>query len=170
MEANTRPASRMDFMPRGPSAVTGRHFAREMRTIRLESHRSTYRQVARQLRLLQRRYEGKLARNRYLRLEIRRRIGEAFVNEAILHKCPYSTCRAAFSKLFVLGFSTNELKWHYCLLYARVALEHGHRRIAYRIADSMYNELSKWLKFHRSSAGKELLDLIRVLMQKSSRV
>jgi hypothetical protein len=55
--------------------------------------------LALDLGLLQRTHEDRLEGKKYELQEIRRRIAEALLNEAILHGCPYSTCRAGFRRL-----------------------------------------------------------------------
>lgn len=156
-------------MPGKGSAIIGRQFARDMRAVLLESSIWNYRRTAKRLRLLQRAYQAKAMRAD-ARLEIRRRIAEALLSQAIVHGCSHATCRAGFNMLADLGFSTMESKAHYCLLYARSALEQGHKRTAHRIAEATYGELSKWLTAHHSLLGKQLLGLTGTFLQELFKV
>lgn len=115
---------------------------------------------------MQKAYEAK-AMGMYARREIRRRIAEALLDQAMARRCSHATCRAGFNRLTALDFSTAEIKAHYCLLYARSALRHGHKRTAYKIAKTSHRELSEWLTTHRSLLGNQLLGLTGVFLRKS---
>lgn len=122
-----------------------------------------YRAAAARLRALERSYLTKV-NNKLLARELRRRIAEQMLHQAIFHGCSLALCRRKLSDLSNLGFATVERKAHFHLIYARCALAHGHKQVAHTTAKSIAAELDRSAK---SRLGKELTksfsDLLRSL-------
>jgi hypothetical protein len=103
--------------------------------------------------------------NRALIQETGRRIAETLLHHAIRHGCSFDVCRARLNQLRKLGFSNIETKSTCYFLYARGALERGHRHAARRVAAAMADELEDYLRQKKSLAASEDLKLLRSLLK-----
>ena len=95
---------------------------------------ATDRQKIAQLRGVEHEYCHRLASKPRLKLEVKRRIAENLLDMGISRGRSIATCRARLNALTKLGFTDIEQKAHYHLMYARTALERGHRQMAFRLA------------------------------------
>lgn len=111
----------------------------------VKSSSISYSQVVRNLRSLERDYVKKLKAHPEFALEIRRRIAESVLDQALLHGCNLSICRAKLSNASRLGWTDIGRKAHFHLVYARVALASGHKRVARRVAFAMVKEIQNML-------------------------
>jgi hypothetical protein len=102
----------------------------------------TYMTVVVRLRRLERK-ALKNASNKILAIEMKRRIAEQLLQQAIFHSCSIAACRRRLNTLSELGFTNVGRKAHFHLLYARGALERGHRQIARAIATVTASELER---------------------------
>jgi len=75
-----------------------------------------------------------------------------------------SACRERLKSLTKLGFTDIESKGHVHLIYARAALERGHREIARKTANKMADELERVLTHKNSRLGREILGHLRGLL------
>ncbi len=128
-----------------------------------------YRKVSVLLRRLERSQIAQLQGNQRLIQEARRRIAELLLWNALRHGCSFEVCRTRLNNLCKLGFSRIESKSTYYLLYARGAMERGHRAVARKIATTMKSELERYLQRRKSLAGEEDLKLIRSFLAKLDR-
>jgi predicted transcriptional regulator len=142
--------------PKSPKAVS-REFARAAGFEVVKASSIPYDEVARNFRRLERTYLQHLVGHPSLALEIRRRVSEHLLEQAILHECSQQACRSRLSEALRLGFTNIEQEAHYCLLYARGALARGHRRIAKKTASEMVQKLHRSLKKRRSLLGQQCL-------------
>jgi len=141
--------------------VVSREFARAANFEIVKASSISYDKVARNFRRLERIYLPHLAGHPSLALEIRRRVSEQLLEQAILHGCSQRACRSRLSIALRLGFTNIEQEAHYRLLYAKGALARGHRRIAKKTASEMVQKLQRSLKKRRSSLGQQCLMLMR---------
>jgi hypothetical protein len=133
-------------------------------SLALETTRAStisYTEFARNLRRLEKEYVGQLERYPRFALELKRRIAEKLLEQAILHGCDMSVCRARLSAAARLGFTDVEQSAHYRLLYAKGAFARGHKRVAYRTAKTVAGDLERSLRRRKSLLGKHLLRLTR---------
>ena len=131
---------------------------------------ATERQKIARLRRIEDEYCRKVADKPSLKREVKRRIAETLLDMSISRKRSFTTCRARFNALAKLGFTDIEQKAHYHLIYARTALERGHRQIADNLANKMIFELRRSLRRRRSLLGRELLGHFEQLATHASRV
>jgi hypothetical protein len=139
----------------------GAAFARSLDWEMTRADTISYSEVVSSLRKLEKRYVGQLREHPKFARELRRRIAEKLLEQAILHGCNLSVCRARLNAAVRLGFTDVEQSAHYRLLYAKGALARGHRRVAYRMAAAIAKDLERSLKKRKSLLGKELLGLTR---------
>src|SRR5260370_9342550 len=81
-----------------------------------------YRILAARLRNLESVYVRRLGRNKRLAREIRRRVAETLLKEAICRGCSFEDCRKRMKSLSRLGFITNQSKSTHLLIYAETDL------------------------------------------------
>ena len=124
----------------------------------------TYAEVVNNLRSLERQYVGQLQKHPEFALELRRRIAEKLLEQAIFHGCKLSVCRARLNAASRLGFTDIEQSAHYRLLYAKGAFDRGHTLVAYRTTTTIARDLECSLRRRRSRLGKHLLTLTREYM------
>jgi hypothetical protein len=86
----------------------------------------TYRTVTARLRGLERSFLNRAGR-KFAALEMKRRIAEQRLQQAIFHSCSLAICRGRLKALEQLGFTNIERKGYCYLVYARAALARGHR-------------------------------------------
>ena len=142
--------------PKSPKVVS-REFARAAGFEMAKASSIPYNEVARNFRRLERTYLPHLVGHPILALEIRRRVSEHLLEQAILHGCSQQACRSRLSEALRLEFTNVEQEARYCLLYAKGALARGHRRIAKKIASEMVQKLHRSLKKRRSLLGQQCL-------------
>jgi len=142
--------------PKSPKVVS-REFARAAGFEIVKASSIPYDEVARNFRRLERTYLPHLAEHPSLALEIKRRISEHLLEQAILHGCSQQTCRSRLSVALRLGFTNIEQEAHYRLLYAKGALARGHMQIAKKTASEMVRKLRRSLKKRRSLLGQQCL-------------
>ena len=86
----------------------------------------SYRAVATHLKKIERVFVKQLqGRPRYA-LEVRRRIAEHLLKEAVRLKCSFRLCRERMKALEGLGFSSIETKSIHYFIYSKAAMHHGH--------------------------------------------
>ncbi len=124
----------------------------------------SYRTLAARLRGLEGLYVAQLGKNRRLAIEIKRRVAENLLKEAIWRGCSFGVCRKRMKALSRLGFSTVETKSTHYLFYARGALERGHKSVARRFATYMVRELESYLGRSISPWAKQDLQLLKVFL------
>jgi hypothetical protein len=120
-----------------------------------------YAEVVSSLRQLEKEYVGQLEEHPKFALELRRRVAEKLLEQAIFHGCKLSVCRARLNAAERLGFTDVEQSAHYRLLYAKGAFVLGHKRVAYRTATAIATDLERSLKKRKSLLAKHLLTLTR---------
>ena|SRR5260370_21488942 len=125
-----------------------------------------YRILAARLRNLESVYVRRLGRNKRLAREIRRRVAETLLKEAIWRGCSFEVCRKRMKSLSRLGFTTIERKSTHYLFYARGALERGHKTVAQRFAAQMVSELESYLRRTQSPVAKQDLQYLKQLLSK----
>jgi hypothetical protein len=123
----------------------------------------TYRTVTARLRGLERSFL-KRAGSKFVAREMKRRVAEQTLEQAIFHNCSLAICRGRLRALEQLGFTDIERKGHCCLLYARGALARGHKRAAQITAKAMARDLERSLRRRRSLLARDLLKSIRDLL------
>jgi len=123
---------------------------------------SQRRKIAR-LRRIEDEFCRRLANKPRLKVEVKRRIAETLLDMSISQGQTLATCRVRFGALAKLGYTDVEQKAHYCLIYARAALERGHPRIADNVTKNMIPELRRSLRRRRSLLGRQLLRLFEQL-------
>jgi hypothetical protein len=139
----------------------GRDFAMDVEWKMIEAATISYVDVVRSLRSLERHYLARLQDHPELALEIRHRIAENELEQALIHGCVLPVCRAKLQVALRLGFSNVERKAHFYLLYARGALAHGHKRVARRSSSEMVGELERSLKKQKSLLAEQCLTRTR---------
>jgi hypothetical protein len=151
----------------------GRAFAKDVEWKMLEAGTKSYAEVVRSLRIVEGQYLSQLKGHPDLALEIRRRIAENELEQALLHGCTLPVCRAKLQAASLLRYENVERKAHFFLLYARGALERGHRRAAKQTASLIQAELERSLKKRESPLGEQCLrrikDLIDVMNNSNDR-
>jgi len=121
-----------------------------------------YAEVVSSFRRLEKHYVAELGKHPMLARELRRRIAERLLEQAILHGCNLAVCRARLNAAARLGFTDVEQSAHYRLLYAKGAFSRGHKRVAVRTAEQVRDELRRSLRRRKSMLGKRLLGLATV--------
>jgi hypothetical protein len=114
-------------------------------------------EMDRALRNLEKCYVKQLERHPDLALEVRRRIAEQLLDQAVLRGSSLSVCRARLNAASKLGFTNLEKRAHYHLLYAKGAFARGHKRVANRVAVAIANDLEQSLKRRKSLLAQECL-------------
>jgi hypothetical protein len=120
-----------------------------------------YSEVVRSLHRLEREYVPQLHGHPKFARELRRRIAEKLLEQAILHGCKLAVCRGRLTAAARLGFTDLEQSAHYRLLYAKGAFARGHKRVAYRTAKAVAGDLERSLRRRKSLLGKHLLKLTK---------
>jgi hypothetical protein len=140
--------------------AVGAGFARSLALEMTRAATISYGEVVRSLRRLEREYVPQLDGRPKFARELRRRIAEKLLEQAILHGCKLSVCRARLNAAARLGFTDVEQSAHYRLLYAKGAFARGHKRVAYRTATAVASDLERSLRRRRKNLlGKHLLKL-----------
>jgi hypothetical protein len=139
----------------------GHAFAMDVEWKMIGAATISYVDVIRSLRNLERHYLARLHDHPEFALEIRRRIAENELEQALIHGCALPVCRAKLRAALRLGFSNVERKAHFHLLYARGALARGHKRVARRSSSEMVVELERSLKKQKSLLAKQCLTRTR---------
>jgi hypothetical protein len=123
-----------------------------------------YRAVAIHLRKIERVFVQRLQGKPRCALEVRRRIAEYLLKEAVRLKCSFRICRDRMQTLKALGFSSVETKSFHYFIYARAAMQGGHYRVALRTANEMTREWETVLRLGRNLVGREDLKLFKTLL------
>ncbi len=155
--------------PRKPSSPRARNHVQSIggafaRSLGLETARAgtiNYTEVVSNLLSLERQYVAQLEEHPEFARELRRRIAEKLLEQAIFHGCKLSVCRARLTAASRLGFTDIEQSAHYRLLYAKGAFARGYKQIAYRTARAIVKDLERSLEKRRSLLGRHLLTLTR---------
>lgn len=154
-------AKRLPSGRRNHVQAVGGAFARSLALETTRASTISYAEVVRNLRRLEREYVAQLEKHpRYAR-ELRRRVAEKLLEQAILHGCNISVCRARLNAATRLGFTDVEQSAHYRLLYAKGAFARGHKQVACRTAKAVASDLERSLRRRKSLLGKHLLKLTR---------
>lgn len=148
----------------------GRSLARALDFQFAKAATIAYSEVARDLRKLERIYLAQLEGTPELKLEVRRRISEHLLAQAILHRCPQQTCRSRLRAAARLGFTNIEQEAHYRLLYAKGSLARGHRQTAERTASEIAEKLERSLKRQKSLLAQQCLTRAREFLAHLSTV
>lgn len=141
-----------------------REFAKALTREMVRAEALPYRTVAYRLRVLERSYLARV-RTKLLARELKRRVAEMLLHQAIFHGCSMNVCRQKLYALSELGFSNLERKGHFHLIYARGALARCHIRIAQAIARGMVAELDR-LGGSRNALARSLTDAFADLLKK----
>jgi hypothetical protein len=137
-------------------------FARSVSSEMTRAMTLNYAEVVRAFRNLEKHYVAHLERYPKLAREIKRRVSERILEQAILHGCNLSVCCAKLRVASRLGFSDLEQKAHYHLLYAKAAFARGHKRLALRTTTAITKELERSLtKSPKNALAKHLLKVAR---------
>jgi len=137
------------------AASVEREFARALGLEVAAAGRFSYRTVASRLRNLERRYLKRVGSRRAAR-EVRRRIAEQMLQQAVFHDCSLAVCRLKFNVLAQLGFTSIQRKGHFHLLYAKGALARGHKRAAQIAAQAIAKDLDRSMSQRKSSLTRDL--------------
>jgi hypothetical protein len=143
--------------PRETPASIGRAFAGDVEWKLFGAGTKSYGEIAKDLGALEKHYVSKLKHHPALVLEIRRRIAENKLEQALLHRCPLSLCNARLKVLSNLGFDTVERKAHFYLLFARGALARGNKSAARRMTSQIIDELQILLEGSSSPLAEQCL-------------
>jgi hypothetical protein len=151
------------------SVETGKEFSRNLLRILERARGRRFSETASDLRVLERDYVQRFKSRPDLALEVRRKVSERLLEEAIKSGCKLSACRSRLNALSRLGFSEIEIKAHWFLIYARGALSRGHRLTAHRVASALSEELQASLDERKSKVNPKKLaaarDLLRLFKQ-----
>jgi hypothetical protein len=120
----------------------------------------TYREFSARLQKVEQFHVEQHRSTPHLLREIRRRIAELLLKEATARGLAFETCRRRMKQLEGLGFTDIESKAFHSLIYARVARQHGHRRVAQHTATSTADELRRSLRRKKSRLAKSCLDAL----------
>jgi len=137
-------------------AAVEREFAKALDWEVAKAGSVTYRTVTARLRGLERSFL-KRAGSKFVAREMKRRVAEQTLEQAIFHNCSLAICRGRLRALEQLGFTNIERKGYCCLLYARGALARGHERVAQITAKAMTRDLERSLHGRRSLLARDLL-------------
>jgi hypothetical protein len=149
----------MDTQKKGNASVKsiGRAFARDVEMEVIKSASLSYAQIAQNNRRLERHYLALLGESSEFSLELRRRIAEQLLEQALLRGCTQQVCRSKLNSAMRVGFTNVERQAHYHLLYAKGAFERGHIRAARKIASTMVEELERSLNKRKSILAGQYL-------------
>ena len=139
------------------------HFAR---TMDLEVIRSTtleYCEVVRNFHRIERCFLSQ-TKSSFAAVEMRRRIAEQLLEQAIFHGCPLSICRYRVNAAKSPGFTNIEREAHCYLLYAQGALARGHFKTARRTASEIAGKLEASLRKKKSLPALQLLQSTHKLL------
>jgi len=154
----------MTKQPKKTFAKVERHFARSLEGEVVEAGNLSYRDIVVRLHNLERAYIKQLRGNAFFVRELRRRVAEVLLQQAIFHNCSLAVCRGRFNRLSKIGFTNVETKASQHLFYARGAHERGHSLVARRVASRMVKELRNSLQRRKSWAARENLELLKTLL------
>ena len=124
----------------------------------------SYRGVVTHLKRIERAFVKQLQGRPQYALEVRRRIAENLLKEAVRLKCSFRLCRDRMQGLETLGFSNIETKSTYYFIYAKAAMHHRHYRVALRTASDMAREWETVLQRRRNLVGKRDLQAFKTLL------
>jgi len=139
------------------TASIGRAFALALLSELAKAATASHAEIGRSLRNLEKDYVKQLRGHPDLSLEIRRRIAEQLLDQAVLRGSNFSVCRARFNAASKLGFTNLEQKAHYHLLYAKGSFARGHKRVANRVAVAIANDLEQSVNKRKSLLAQECL-------------
>src|SRR5438874_3706914 len=100
----------------GRSIELEREFANALSWEVAQSGTFSFRGVSAHLRRLEHSFTSRLRRDRNGLREVRRRIAEQMLQQAIAHNCSLQTCRVKLNTLSEVGFANVERKAHFHLL------------------------------------------------------
>lgn len=124
----------------------------------------SYRAVAIHLKRIEGVFVQQLRGKPRYALEVRRRIAESLLKEAIRLKCSFRLCRERMQALKRVGFSSIETQSTHYFIYAKAALRQGHYQVALRMANEMTREWEAALRRGRNLVGKRDLQLFKALL------
>ncbi len=143
-------------------------FARALSSEVAKAGSLSHRAASARLRRLERHYVPMLPAKSRDALEMRRRIAEQIYQHALLHGSSPAVCRIKLKTLSKLGFTDIERKAHFYLLHARAALSRRELRLARTTATAIMCELDDAPRHGGNPLRKELLRLIKTLLQQLS--
>lgn len=150
---------RSEERARDGAAAVERAFAKALGWEAASAASVSYKEVVVRHRRLERHYLKQAAGNRRLCREIRRRVAEQLLEQAIFHGCGLKLCRERLRRVSRLGFTNVERKAHYYLLYAKGAFARGHKRVAHRTTTAIARELERTLGKRKNPLARDLLRL-----------
>lgn len=115
----------------------------------------TYRSASARLRGLERHFLRRVG-SKFAAREMKRRIAEQILQQAVFHDCSLAVCRKRLKALEQLGFTNIERKGHCYLVYARGALARGHKRAAQMTARAMARDLNRSTSRRKSLLARDL--------------
>lgn len=110
--------------------AVGREFASAVDSVFVSLQKMSYRKALRTLRLIEASFIVKLPSRSKSRRELRRRIAELSLEQALTHGCDLRECRTKLTYLEILGWSTVDKKLFTLLLYARGMVVRRHFLVA----------------------------------------
>ena len=117
----------------GDQTRHARAFAREVDALWMGALNGTFREFARRLRAMERKYLAALKNDAVSTLEVRRRVAENILEASIFHKCTLRFCMEKLNENFRLGFSNRWREVHFRLRYAEASLLRGSSKTAIRM-------------------------------------
>lgn len=140
MRASTRPQRG------GEAEAIGRAFARSVDLLYSGFARASYTESIRALRRIETEHVKKLRKGSVLRLELRRRTAELFLEQSLVHGCPLSVCRRRLKIAQRIGWSGVDRELHFSLLFARGMIARGHFRTATAISNHCISSAQRELR------------------------
>jgi hypothetical protein len=145
---------------KGPEAI-GRDFARAVSGEIVRAATISHKEFMSRLRDLEKFYVHELEGFPEFALEVKRRVSEQLLEQAIFRRNSLSACRARLNAASRLGFTNIEQRAHCQMLYAQYAFARGNKRVAKRIASALVIELEQSLRKRKSPLAKQCLTYAR---------
>jgi hypothetical protein len=131
-------------------------FAREIETLWIASIEGTFREFARNLRGLERKYVAAVEHDPIFVLEIKRRVAEYMLEASISRGCAPRLCREKLKENLRLGFTDRWREVYFRLQYAEAFRLRGSSKLAMRMVGEVSNLIGgverKGPKYDKSQA------------------
>jgi hypothetical protein len=139
----------------------GRRFAAALDAEMMRGTGLSYPAFTKRLRTLEKDFILLLTRQKWAQLEVRRRIEERLLEQAITRGCSLAVCRRRLDAVLQLGFESTEREAEFKLIYAKGALNRGRRIVAIRTAREFMPRLERIMIRRPNPMAKELLAISR---------
>lgn len=125
----------------------------------------SFEDLARAYRSAEASFLPKVAGDRFLTLEVKRRVSELMLYSATEKLCAFELCQSLFEGVSQLGLSNLEKKSSVYLIYARYCLQIGHPKEGKQLLERLEAELKHELQRSDALVYRQLLQMTLDVLQ-----